>query len=349
MTGRNRRGKFIRSKAVWLSTALAVVAALVAASAARPGKGPQSQAAGQKTIVVGESSPIASNPNQQAITFGQQQVAKQLGWKLKTLDANLSPDKQVADIDTFISLKVAGITSWTLDPGAADAVYQRAAKAGIPIVGFNSESKFIETVVKQETDTACAPFKDAAAYIAKRIPGAKMFVIGGPPVPSIFLRVRCFTQAAKANGLKVVAKQDNVKDRAETAQPIVENMFTKHPDVQAIWTFNDPSALGAAAVVQSRGKKAWSGNTKGIIIIGNNGSKEAIDAIKAGAMTVTYDSNSTEAGAAAIRALAVHVKLGKPISAMPKTVVIKATRYDISNADKYVPPLKRKVKVGPIK
>lgn len=329
--------------------ALTVVSALAAAGEVKPA--PRTGAAAAGGILIGESSPVGSNPNQRAITVGQQVIAREFGFAFKTLDANLSPDKQVSDVDTFISQGAKGITSWTLDPGAADAAYQRATKAGIAIVGFNSTSKFIATTIAQETDfgTSCGPFKDAAKYIANRIPGAKLIVIGGPPVPSIFYRVNCFTAAAKADGLKVVGKQDNVKDTAATAQPIVQDLYTKHPDVQAIWCYNDPSCLGAAAVVQSVGKQAWSGKTKGVIIIGNNGSQEAIDAIKAGKMTATYDGNSPQAGAMAVWALAVHLKLGKPISAMPKVIPIKATRFDSSNVNSYIPALKRPVKVPPLK
>ena len=67
------------------------------------------------TVPLGESSPVASNPNQQAITYGENQAAKKYGMTVKTLDANLSPDKQVSDIDTFINLKVKGIITWTLE------------------------------------------------------------------------------------------------------------------------------------------------------------------------------------------------------------------------------------------
>lgn len=327
--------------------ALVATAALAGATDARSVS--TAAVAPAATILIGESSPIASNPNQQAITYGQVQAGKKLGWKIRTLDANLSADKQVADVDTFISLKVKGITSWTLDPGAASAVYKRANSAGIPVVGFNSAGKFVSTNVAQATDSSCAPGRDQAKYVASRIPKAKVLVIGGPPVPSITLRVTCFTKAAKAAGLTVLAKRDNVKDTAQTAQPIVQDLLTKYPDVSAVFAYNDPSALGAAAALRANGKTVWSGSKKGVIVIGMNGSNEAIDAIKAGALTATYDGNSPNAGAAAIAALSCVVKKGKPMSAMPKTILIPATRYDSANAAKFVPPMKRAVVLPAVK
>ena len=208
------------------------------------------------TIRLGESSPVASNPNQQAITYGEDQAAKQYGMTVKTLDANLSPDKQVSDIDTFINLKVAGIITWTLDAGAAGAAYKRALAAGIPIVDYGSTQNVTSSVFDAR-GYGCGQGKTAADYIAKRVPGGKVIAIGGPPVPAITNYTKCFVKAAKADGLKVVGLQYNTKDTAATAQPIVQDLLTKNPDVNAIWCYNDPSCLGAGAVVKAAGKKAW--------------------------------------------------------------------------------------------
>ena len=79
--------QFKRRARLLAAAGVVVVSALAAATAAF-GAGGQ----------LGESSPIASNPNQQAITYGQQQAAKHYGWTVKTLDANLSADKQVSDL-----------------------------------------------------------------------------------------------------------------------------------------------------------------------------------------------------------------------------------------------------------
>jgi ribose transport system substrate-binding protein len=320
-----------------LVTAAVAVAALAATMAAT--------AAGQ---LIGESSPVASNPNQQAITYGQRQAAKQLGFSFKMLDANLSPDKQVSDVDTFINLKAKGIVTWTLDPGAAGAAYKRALAAGIPIVDFGSTQN-VTTTVYDERGFGCSMGTKAADYIAKRIKGAKVLVIGGPPVPSIVNYTNCFQKAAKAKGLQVLERQDNVKDTAATAQPIVQDMLTKHPDTQAIWCYNDPSCLGAGAVVRSSGKTVWQeGKSKGIIVMGANGSKDAAAAVKQGVMTVTWDPRASDMGRIAVQVLAMHLKNGRPLASLPKVIVIPMLPWDAKNVARYVDPLKRKVALTPI-
>ena len=299
-------------------------------------------------VRLGESSPIASNPNQQAITRGQVLAAKAYGWTVKTLDANLSPDKQVSDVDTFINLKVAGLVTWTLDPGAAGAAYKRALTAGIPIVDFGSTLNVTSSVFDAR-GYGCGQGKAAASYIAKRVPKGNVLVIGGPPVPAITNYTNCFVSAAKAAGLNVVGKQYNTKDTAATAQPIVQDLLTKNPDVNAIWCYNDPSCLGAGAVVRSAGKSIWvEGKQEGIVITGANGSADAAAAVKNGLVTGTWDPQPSDMGRIAVQVLAMHLKDKKPLSALPKVIVVPNKIWDASNISGYVDPLKRAVKITPI-
>ena len=328
-----------RPSALVIATLALVGLVTVASASARDGA---------QAPLIGESSPVASNPNQQAITRGQREASKLLGWRFKTLDANLSPDKQVSDVDTFINLKANGIVTWTLDPGAAGAAYKRARSAGIPIMDFGSTQN-VTTAVFDERGYKCSMGNKAATYISSRIPRAKVLVIGGPPVPSIVNYTNCFINAAKAKGLTILERQDNVKDTATTAQPIVQDMLTKHPDTQAIWAYNDPSALGAGAVVRSSGKDVWvQGKQKGLIIMGANGSKDAAAGVKQGVMTVTWDPRPTDMGRIAVQVLAMRLKANRPLSALPKIIVIPMQSWDASNVARYVDPLKRTVKLTPI-
>ena len=303
------------------------------------------QASGSRSasIQLGESSPVLSNPNQQAIAHGEDLAAKQEGWTVKHLDANLSPSKQVSDVDTFVNLGVKGIITWTLDPGTVAAAYKRALAKNIPIVDFGSTSNVTATVY-DERGYGCSMGDKAATYISSRIPKAKVLVVGGPPVPSITNYTNCFIKAAKAQGLTVEEVQKNVNDTAATAQPIVQSMLTKYPDTQAIWCYNDPSALGAGAVVKSAGKTVWSGSGKGIIVEGANGSNDAAAGIKQGVITATWDPQADQMGLLSVELLAMKLK-GQ---AAPKLVVVPMKVWDASNISGYVDPLKRTVKLGAI-
>lgn len=100
------------------------------ASSAAPDKGGE----GAEVAYI---SPVAAQPGQQEINLGLEAGAEELGWETSVLDSNLSPDKQVANIDTAISQQRNAVASWTLDPGAAAGAYERAIAAGIPVIGMN--------------------------------------------------------------------------------------------------------------------------------------------------------------------------------------------------------------------
>ncbi len=309
--------------------------------------GAAAHAAGE--LEFAESNPVASNQHQMAFHYGKEQMCKLVHARFISADANLSPAKQVADINTFIQQKVNGITSWTLDQGAATAVYQRAHDAGIPIVTENSPGQFVNTVFVQEQNVTRKAQEDAARLIAGVYPGGKIIIVGGEPVPYILYVTRNMQNAAKEAGLKVLARQDNLTDQANGAHQIVQDLMTKYPDVNAIWCFNDRSALGASAAVRAMGKKVYDTarpKEGGIIITGMNGTAEALDAVKAGVITATYGGQSEKVGAAEVELL-YRVASGKMAAKdMPSVIVCPYKRWDGANIGKVVYPLKRKIRMG---
>jgi ribose transport system substrate-binding protein len=306
-----------------------------------------SNAAPANKGVIAFSVPIASAEFFQGVSYGFEGAAKQLGYSTKILDANLSPDKQVSDLNTFTTQKPKAVVSWTLNPKAAEGAYQQLKTAGVPVLGMGSGSPSFKSSVWVATSppSGCDSMRTEAQYIAKRVPGAKVLIVGGPPVPTLQAQVACMLKEAKAAGLVVAQKQDNVKNTATAAQSIVQDMLTTHPDARAVWTFNDDSAAGAAAVLASSGKQAWNEDTKkGIIIAGNGGNPATISAIKAGKMTLTMDSDTVLLGIRAAQ-MAAAAAQGKPL---PKQVIIPTKIWDKSNVNTYVLPDKRPIRLTPL-
>ena len=138
----------------------------------------------------------------------------------------------MSDVDTFINLKASRARSPGRSTRARPArPTSGRSPQGIPIVDFGSTSNVTSTVF-DERGYGCGQGARRREYIAKRVPKGKVLVIGGPPVPSITNYTNCFVKAAKTDGLNVVGKQYNVKDTAATAQPIVQDLLTKYPDVK---------------------------------------------------------------------------------------------------------------------
>ena len=318
------------------------VAALLAALAmAACGSDDESGPSGDATKVA-YSNPVGAQPGQQDIVFGFAGGAKELGWKAESIDANLSPDKQVADIATMVTQGQDGIASWTLDPGAAAGAYSQAKAAGIPVVGVNSEGTGIDATVWWEVNLCGpdSPIADLARYIARERPGARVLAIGGPPVPSIQAYEKCFAENAERNGLTIVGKAHNTKDTAATAQPIVADLLTKTPDVDAIWAYNDASALGASAALTAAGEKVYDGSGDGVIVFGENGDADAVTAIREHRLTGTIDPDPVATGWALIKALSGLV--GKDRLEDPAgRLVVKSRMWTLENIDGYRPPRER--------
>jgi ribose transport system substrate-binding protein len=291
------------------------------------------------TTTIGYSSPVASQVSAQQVAAGIKAAAGSLGWKAKVLDANLSASQQVSDVKTMIQQKVAAIASTTLDEGAAGGVYSQAEEAGIPIVGINSQGTGVKVSVWWEFNTCDgpdAPFAQTAAMMAKQHPGGSVVVMGGPPVPSLTANAKCFTDAAKANGLTVVTEVDNTSDDSAGAARLAADVLTKYPQVNAFRAYNDASALGISTAVTQAGLKVSSNGSAGVVVTGANGDADAVQAVRQGRLTGTWDPDSVGTGWAVVKAYQ-EVSQGEH----PQRLVVKSTFVDAGNVGSYVPPEQR--------
>lgn len=303
-----------------------------------------SKPAAKTNVSIGYASPIAVQPGQQLIADGLQNGAKSEGWTSAVLDANLSPDKQLANVQTFLTQGKNALAAWSLDPGAVGGAYTQANAKGIPVIGVNSVGAGINTNIIWEL-FHCAPndvHTALAQYVAERIPHAKVLMIGPPPVPSLVDGDNCFKRAAKAAGLTVLTQKDNPNSDAANATPIASALLTKYPEAQVIWNFNDSTALGASAAVIAAHKPIWSGKKKGIMIIGGNADPDAIEAIKQGRLSLTVDDQPAATGWAIVKVLAMHFADGVPLAKLPKEIVLENPIVDLTNMDQFVDPGQRK-------
>jgi ABC-type sugar transport system substrate-binding protein len=112
----------------------------------------------------------------------------------------------------------------------------------------------------------------------------------------------------------------------------VQRLLDDHPDIDAIWCFNDYTALAAGTELRRRGRPVRSGSQAGVIVSGIGGIPAMIEAIRRGRATFTYDSRPVDAGRAAIDVLeAFLVRHEKP----QRELWVDFARHDLSNLDAY--------------
>ena len=321
----------------------AVLLAVIAAGCGSGGSGTSSESStpteaqgeggGKKVFYI---SPTSSQPGQQQVNLGLERAAAELGWSETVLDSALSPDKQVSNIETAISQGAAALASWTLDPNAVGGAYQQAQEKNIPVIGINSAGTGVTSTVWWE-NTLCEPGGPqgvSAEKIAAIHPHAKTIMIGLEVAESTKALSECFLKEAKKFGLDIINNTNNEADSASGSQKVFEPLLTKYPEVEAVWCYNDESALGVSAALLAAGKKiATPENPEGVVLTGENGDKGAIEAVEEGRLSWTWDPDNLATGYAAVLAMDEALKGEKP-----GDVVIESKLVDAENVGEYVPP-----------
>lgn len=301
--------------------------------------GGEEKEAAKTGISVSYISPVASEPGQQQVNLGLERGAKELGWSESVLDSALSAEKQVSNVETAISQGDAAIASWTLDPNAVAGAYEKAQSKEIPVIGMNSAGTGLTSSVWWEVQKCepDGPQAVSAEMIAEMKPKAKVIMVGFEGAESTKELSECFAKEAKKAGLDIINQTNNESDNAAGSQKVFEPLLTKYPEVEAVWDYNDESALGVSAALLAGGKSiATTEEPEGVIVIGSNGDKDAVEAVEESRLSWTWDPNNVATGFAAIKAMNEALEGKKPAE-----MVIKTELVDLENVGEYVSPEER--------
>ena len=218
------------------------------------------------------------------------------------VDSKLSADKQVSDIDSMITRRFGGITSWTLDPGAADAVYKRARAANIPVIGLNSTSKYFNSSIQGYTDATCRVSQQQAQFI--RSDPAREDHRAGRPARSVdHAHDKLLPRGGREGrpgGARVPEEPAGLADRGSTDVPDPAPAAPGRPGDLELHRRSVARSLRDA---QGSEQDRLVGKSAGIIVVARNGTSAAAEAIRTGNMTATWDNNQPLVGAAALQVL----------------------------------------------
>jgi len=306
------------------------VALFIAASAVSLGAVAQS---GEKIAFFTKNQ---TNPFFQVVRLGADNAAKQMG-AVVTHYIPTKPDsipEQLSQIDDVIIKKPNAIVFTPVDYKAMGAGVQKINAAGIPVVNVTDKSetgKFVAFVGSSDYELGLV----TGRYMLKTMGGKGNVVILEGVKGSLVSadRVRGFNDALKEfPQVKLLASQPGNFQRLQGLQ-VLENLMQTHPQIDGVMAANDAMGTGAIEALEGANRKAH--------VVGINGTKEAVDAIKAGKMLASGDYNGFLQGCVSTM-LAVRELRKLPV---PKEVVFKAGVIDKSNyqaadipADKRVCP-----------
>jgi inositol transport system substrate-binding protein len=197
-------------------------------------------------------------------------------------DAEAKPDKQVSQMDNFISQKVNAIICNPADAEALIPAIKDAIKAGIPVITLSSDvSKNVGQFWSGSENESAGQIE--AQYIADKLKGKGNIAVLRGPIGH-FAEIGRFKGYKKVldkyPGLKVVFDQTGNWNREE-AMSIMENWLQTGKKIDAVLAQNDGMALGALKAVTDAKMK------NKIMVVGVDAIKDALDSVKAGKLDAT--------------------------------------------------------------
>src|SRR5512132_4079168 len=236
-----------------LRAAVIGTSVLVAAASAKP----TSQGA---TIKVGLTTKDATNPFFVKMRAGATQAAKKLGAKLSYAAGKSSSDNasQIAAIENMTTAGVKGILITVADGKAENAAIAKARKRGVIVIALDTP-----TVPPSATNALYATNNfNAGVLIGKYARAAtkgKKVTIGmldehaGSSVGA--LRHNGFLKGFGIKGSNSqIACVGNGEGQTAPSQTAMENCLQKNPNINVVYTINEPSAAGAWTALKNAGK-----------------------------------------------------------------------------------------------
>ncbi|NVI89898.1 sugar ABC transporter substrate-binding protein [Actinomadura sp. BRA 177] len=283
--------------------------------------------AAAKGKTVGFSEPLP-DPNFQAIEQIVSKALAKYGAKLKVVNANLDPGKQISDINTLMQQQVDALIANPVDPNATQGVFAQVRQKKIPIIVLDTEvGGPYFTTVRDDVDFAGA---DGAKALKEIVGDGKVAAMFGPNFAELLnWEKAAFEAGAKEAGLNVVDRRVNQKITPADAKAIAESWRQKYGgDLKGIWTFNDVSAIGAASALGGDFTPA---------IVSINGQPDAVPLVKAGKITATYGVPYDKTGQALAYA-ALRAVCGAKV---PSEIWIPTVKLTKENIDTWQPIAQR--------
>jgi ABC-type sugar transport system substrate-binding protein len=271
--------------------------------------------------------PVIANPIIKSLNDAIKLKAESLGMKFTTVGGEYNPQAQIVAVDSVVQRGFDALLIWPLDPKGIQPSFDKARKAGIPIVVIESPTAgpYLANFDQQSYAAAYAIGTYGAQQAKKQFGSCSVGIIQGIPVVDILRKRNIGLEAAaRKQGCKILDKQVNQKDNSDGARPIVDGWKTKYgSQMNLILAYNDPSALGAVSAVGGDFKP---------LITGENGDSLGVAAVKNHSMLATVSAPNVEMGEGMAQLTYNSIVKGQKV---PKQVITKFEMITQQNVNRY--------------
>src|ERR687884_571801 len=301
------RQKRVRRPLLAAAFAALVVSAavVVAVASARP-------AAPAATIKVGLITKDVTNPFFVKMRAGATAEAKKMGAQLIYAAGKSSSDNasQIAAIENMTTAGVKGIMITVADGKAENPAIAKARKAGVLVIALDTP-----TVPKSATDALFATDNFNAGvligkYARAATKGRKVTIAmldehAGSSVGA--LRHNGFLKGFGIKGNdKQIACVGNGQGQVAPSQTAMENCLQKNPDIDVVYTINEPSAAGAWTALKNAGK-----SKDDVTIVSVDGGCAGVRNVKAGIIDATSQQYPLLMASKGVDAVVKYARTGK--------------------------------------
>ena len=232
----------------------------------------------KKTYVIGISQPFMGHPIRKA---GQvlidAWVKEHPEVTVYVTDGQLNAQKQIADIEDLMAKDVDILLVAAHQSATLLGVLREVKGAGIPIIPFDRVLTDASVQVGSVINDEFTGGQMCGELIIEAIGTGDIAVLEGPAGNTgAILRNNGFLAAIEGKGINIVTSQVANFQRVQ-AVDIFENILQANPNIKAVFAHNDEMALGVIQVLEAAGRTD-------ILVVGYDGQKDALEAIKAGKM-----------------------------------------------------------------
>lgn len=296
----------------------------------------------QSQPVIGLITKTETNPFFVKMKEGATEAAKAKGAKLLSGAGKADGDNagQVTAMENMIAAGAKTILITPSDSKAIIPAIKKAREKGVMVIALDSP-----TDPADATDALFATDNYQAGVLIGQYAKAAM---AGKPAKIVTLdlfpghpvgaqRHNGFLKGfglqsfdAKNNELakpaEVVCMADSFGDRAK-GQTAMENCLQKAPDVNVVYTINEPAAAGAYNALKKAGKE------KGVIIVSVDGGCEGVKNVGAGVIAATSQQYPLKMASMGVDAGVDYAKSGKKVSGYTDTGVTLIAAKPVAGVD----------------
>ncbi|GAB2878816.1 ribose ABC transporter substrate-binding protein RbsB [Paraburkholderia jirisanensis] len=276
------------------------------------------------------------------LKLGVEKGSKEQGFELVQTNANGDAQQQVNDANNLLS---QGITALVLNPIDSKAIIPAVEKAnqmGIPVFTLDRGSdggKVTSFVASDNVALGATGAKWIADQLKARYGSPKgnvVDLIGLVGTTAATDREKGFSdEIAKYPDIKVVARQEGAFDQEKSLNAMT-NILQKFPQIDAVFGANDDNTVGAEKAIDNAGRYKPLGDKEHIMVIGADGTAQALSAIRAGKQDATISQNPIQMAAKALSFIAdSNAKKEVPANYAWPTLLIDKANIDSDEVKKY--------------